>query len=202
MFTGLIEEQGVVRSISCQGEGVRMVIEAEIVVEGLEVGDSVAVNGCCLTAVEVCRDRFSVDLVPETVGLTSFTIGQTGEHVNLERALRVGDRLGGHIVQGHVDGLAEVLQLQQLDDGSARLRVRVPRGLAALVAHKGSITLSGVSLTVAEVHDVEVEVALVPHTLAMTNLGAVQPGLLIQVEVDVLARYLHRQLEMIEKAGS
>ncbi len=202
MFTGLVEEQGTVLASSRRADGLRITIRAKVVAEGLSIGDSVAVNGCCLTVVELLDDGFSVELVPETVQLTTFATCMVGERVNLERAMRLGDRLDGHMVQGHVDGVAEVLHLHKLEDGSARLRVRVPDDLAALVAYKGSVTLSGVSLTVAEVRGAEVEVALVPHTLEMTNLGGLISGMFVQTEVDVIARYLQRQLEMTGKAPS
>lgn len=196
MFTGLIEETGVVRARSPRASGLRLEIEAAVVMDGLAIGDSVAINGCCLTVIEMSETTFSVELVPETLALTTFATCVEGESLNLERAMRLGDRFDGHIVQGHVDGLAEVIYLRLLEDGSARLRVRVPDELGALVAHKGSVTLSGVSLTVAEVDGLEVEVALVPHTLEMTNLDGLEANSNVQIEVDVLARYMQRQMEI------
>lgn len=191
MFTGIIEAVGHVTAVEARGGGRALAIEAAPVVEGLRVGDSIAVNGCCLTATVVRGDRVEVEMVPETLSRTTLGRLGIGDPVNLERALRAGDRLGGHFVQGHVDGVGTVVACEPEGNGR-RLFVDLPAGLLPYVAEKGSIALDGTSLTVAGVTGARVEVALIPHTLAQTVAGGYQPGDALNVEVDLIARYLAR----------
>ena len=194
MFTGLVEELGRVQSVEERAQGRRFWINARRVVEDASVGDSIACSGCCLTAVAVEPGRFAVEAVPETLRLTTLGDWQPGRAVNLERSLRLSDRLGGHLVQGHVDGVGEVRARANEGDG-ARISIALPAALARFVALKGSLAVDGVSLTVAGLTDSACEIAYIPHTLAMTSAGAYGPGTRVNLEVDLLARYLARMLE-------
>lgn len=189
MFTGLVEEVGAVTSVAGSPEGARIVISAPLVGEGLALGDSVACDGACLTVVELGGDGFAVDAVAETLRRTALGDRRAGDAINLERALRAGDRLGGHIVQGHVDGTATVAEVTPEGDG-VLLRVSAPAEILRYVVEKGSITLDGVSLTVAARHADGFTIALIPHTLSVTTLGTAAPGRRMNVEVDVLAKYV------------
>jgi riboflavin synthase len=190
MFTGLIEDVGRVKSLERDGEGARLRIASRLVDE-LAVGDSIAVNGCCLTATAVEGDHFETEAMNQTLEVTALDGIAQESRVNLELAMKVGDRLGGHIVQGHVDGIGEVASVD--GDGFARrVRVSLPTQLLQFVVDKGSITLSGVSLTVAELGETWAEVSLIPETLERTNLGEVQVGSRLNVECDVVAKYVER----------
>jgi riboflavin synthase len=189
VFTGLIEDVGTVESVERTADGARLRIASRLSSE-LSLGDSIAVNGCCLTATAV-EDTFETEAMNQTLQVTALDSVDQGSRVNLELAMRAGDRLGGHIVQGHVDGIGTVLSAE--DDGFARrVRVELPPQLLRYVVDKGSITLSGVSLTVAELGDSWAEVSLIPETLERTNLGDVAPGDRINVECDVVAKYVER----------
>ena len=195
MFTGLIETMGVVRRREPDGAGgARLSISAPIFKEnGVRVGDSVAVNGACLTAVEVQGDVATFQLAPETLRRTDLGGLAAGDHVNLERALRVGDRLGGHWVQGHIDGTGTLVARRP--DGDWELfRFTCPPDLARYLVPKGSVAVSGVSLTVVDTPPGGFTVALIPHTLEVTTLGALRPGAAVNVEVDLLAKYLEKLL--------
>ena len=190
MFTGLIEDLGAVESIERNGDGARMRIASQLAGE-LALGDSIAVNGCCLTATAVEDGSFEIEAMNQTLEVTALDVVEQGSRVNLELAMKAGDRLGGHIVQGHVDGVGTVVSAE--GDGFARrVRVELPPELLRYVIDKGSITLSGVSLTVAELGDSWAEVSLIPETLERTNLGEVAPGDRINVECDVVAKYVER----------
>jgi riboflavin synthase len=190
VFTGLIEDVGTVESIDRGTDGARVRIASRLASE-LSLGDSIAVNGCCLTATAVNENGFETEAMNQTLQVTALGAIEQGAHVNLELAMRAGDRLGGHIVQGHVDGVGTVLSAE--DDGFARrLRVELPPQLLRYVIDKGSIALSGVSLTVAELGDSWAEVSLIPETLERTNLGEAAPGDRINVECDVVAKYVER----------
>jgi riboflavin synthase len=190
VFTGLIEDVGRVESIDRTEDGARVRITSRLASE-LSLGDSIAVNGCCLTATAVNEGSFETEAMNQTLQVTALGAVEQGGHVNLELAMRAGDRLGGHIVQGHVDGVGTVLSAE--DDGFARrVRVELPPQLLRYVIDKGSITLSGVSLTVAELGDSWAEVSLIPETLERTNLGEAAPGDQINVECDVVAKYVER----------
>ena len=192
MFTGLIADVGRVAAISDGSDGVRLEIETSLV-EEIAVGDSIAVNGTCLTASSVGAGRFGADAMRQTLSMTSLGSLAPGDAVNLEPALRAGDRLGGHMVQGHVDGVGEVVSTAA-EGFSTRLRLRLPGGLLRFVIPQGSITIEGVSLTVADAADDWIEVALIPETKERTNLGGLTPGSTANVECDVIARYVERMV--------
>ena len=195
MFTGIIQATGTVTEIQPADQGVRLRIRCpELHPERWQPGDSVAVSGCCLTALELDAEAFSADLSAETLSRTSLGGVGEGDTVNLEPALALGDRLGGHLVTGHVDGLAEVVRVEPAGD-SRVVTFRVPEHLARFVAEKGSVTLDGVSLTVNGVSDAEFEVNLIPHTWQVTTLGTLAPGARVNLEIDLLARYLDRLLQ-------
>jgi riboflavin synthase len=194
MFTGIVEEMGRVRSVAPNAGGARLEIDATAVLDDATIGASIAVNGCCLTVVELGDDRWSADAVTETLDRTALGRLAAGDRVNLERPVRVEDRLGGHIVQGHVDGVGSLVDRDALPDGSTRMRFAAPAGLLRYIVEKGSITVDGISLTVAAVHEDGFDVAVIPHTLAVTNLGAKVPGDPVNLEVDVLAKYVVRLL--------
>ncbi len=193
MFTGLVEEVGRVTVIATAGDRARLVIAAPGVVDDLPLGASVAVDGVCVTATEVDADGFAVDLMRETMRVTALGRLDTGARVNLERAMKIGDRLGGHLVQGHVDGIGEVIAVEDVP-GTRTIRLRVPVDLTRYLVMKGSVCVNGVSLTVADVHDDVVAIGLIPHTLAETNLGDLTVGSAVNLEVDVVAKYVERML--------
>jgi riboflavin synthase len=183
-----------VQSVEERPAGRRFWIAASRVLEDARVGDSLSCSGCCLTAVAVEPGRFAVEAVPETLRLTTLGDWHAGTAINLERSLRLSDRLGGHLVQGHVDGVGEVRARASEGDG-ARVTIALPSGLARFVALKGSLAVDGVSLTVAGLADGTCEIAYSPHTLAVTSAGSYAPGTRVNLEVDLLARYLARMLE-------
>ncbi|MDT7566523.1 MAG: riboflavin synthase [Pseudonocardiales bacterium] len=191
MFTGIVEEVGEVREVREQDDVVRLVISGPVVASDTRHGDSIAVNGVCLTAVEVDGADFSVELVPETLRRSSLAGVATGARVNLERAMSNGQRFGGHIMQGHVDGTATVMS-HTPGERTAEIRFRLGDGLSRYVVEKGSIAVDGVSLTVASVDRDSFSVALIPTTLADTTLGVRQSGDQVNIEVDVLAKYVER----------
>lgn len=195
MFTGLVEELGRVERVESGAERRRFWIGARAVLDDAKVGDSIACSGCCLTAVAVEPGRFAVEAVPETLRRTTLGEWREGTPVNLERAMRLGDRLGGHLVQGHVDAVGEVRASVPEGDGR-RVTLAIPVELARYVAFKGSLAVDGVSLTVASLTDGGCEIAYIPHTLAMTSAGGYAPGTRVNLEVDLLARYLARMLEV------
>ncbi|MFP4208486.1 MAG: riboflavin synthase [Wenzhouxiangella sp.] len=195
MFTGIIQSAGTVAAIDPMEAGIRMRIACpELGPDNWREGDSVAVSGCCLTALALDGEGFSADLSAETLARTSLGRLRPGDRVNLEPALALGDRLGGHLVTGHVDGLAEVVTVRPVGE-SRVVRWRVPEALAKFVAEKGSVTLDGVSLTVNAVDGPEFEVNLIPHTWQVTTLGSLVPGDRVNLEIDLLARYLDRLLQ-------
>jgi riboflavin synthase len=190
VFTGLVEDLGTVESVDRGGDGARLRVATQL---GSQIGegDSVCVNGCCLTATAVASDSFETEAMNQTLEVTALDGIREGSRVNLELAMKAGDRLGGHIVQGHVDGVATVASAE--DDGFARrIRVELPPQLLRYVVDKGSITLNGVSLTVAELGEGWAEVSLIPETLERTNLTDVEPGSKLNVECDVVAKYVER----------
>jgi riboflavin synthase len=190
VFTGLIEDVGQVRSVERTEDGAGLRISTPLV-SGLAEGDSIAVNGCCLTATAVDGDGFETEAMNQTLQVTALGRVEQGGRVNLELAMRADGRFGGHIVQGHVDGVGTVASVE--DDGFARrARVTLPTQLLRYVVDKGSIALSGVSLTVAELGDTWAEVSLIPETLERTNLGEVEAGSRLNVECDMVAKYVER----------
>jgi riboflavin synthase len=194
VFTGIVEQLGVVEAVERGTGSLRLRIGAGPIGHSLAIGDSVAVNGVCLTAVEAVPGRFAADVVDETVDRTNLGSLQPGDRVNLELPMTAMGRFDGHLVQGHVDAVGEVAQVTPEGDG-ARMRVALPGHLERYIVEKGSITIDGVSLTVAEVGDGWLEVALIPHTLEATTLGQRTPGHLVNLEVDILAKYVERLLE-------
>lgn len=194
MFTGIITDIGTISTVEQRGD-LRLVIACHYDMTGVAIGASIACSGACLTVVAKGEGSFAVDVSAETVARTAPGRWVAGGRLNLERALKVGDELGGHIVTGHVDGLARVLDIRGEGD-SRRVELAVPRALGAQIAPKGSITLDGVSLTVNDVEDAGEEtrfaINLIPHTWEMTTLGALASGAMVNVEIDILARYLAR----------
>jgi len=207
MFTGIIEELGTVRMITANAGGARIEIVAKAVLDDAVLGASIAVNGCCLTVVELLDDGWAADAVTETLDRTSLGSLVAGDRVNLERPVRLADRLGGHLVQGHVDGVGTLRERVALPDGSTRMTFGAPASVLRYVVEKGSIAVDGISLTVAALDDhasaedrasdeggATFDVAVIPHTLAVTTLGHRQPGDPVNLEVDVLAKYVERLL--------
>jgi riboflavin synthase len=198
MFTGLVESKGAVTSVERDGGGARVTVRADLVSE-LADGDSIAVNGVCLTARDVQGTSFGADVMEETLRRSSLGPLASGDEVNLELPVQAGARLGGHVVQGHVDGVGTVEEVR--DEGFARIvRVAVPDGLVRYVVDKGSVALDGVSLTVSKVDSTALEVSLIPETLERTTLGAAVPGRKLNVEVDVLAKYVEKLLSRTVEA--
>ena len=195
MFTGIVEEIGVVRASEARDDVVAVTIEARLVLDGLKAGDSVAVNGCCLTAVTLAPDGFECELTRETLARTSFGVKlAVGERVNLERPLAAAGRFDGHIVQGHVDGVGRVLALRR-QERSAELEVAPPAALERYLVEKGSVGVDGVSLTVAGLRAGAFSVALIPFTLERTTLDELRPGDPVNLEADVIAKYVERLLK-------
>lgn len=190
MFTGLVQATGTVAALERLGAGARLSVATPLAAE-LADGDSVAVNGVCLTARGAGRDAFSADVMAETLRRSSLGPLAAGDAVNLELPLRAGDRLGGHVVQGHVDGVGVVVATD--DEGFARVvRVSAPEDLLRYVVEKGAVAVDGVSLTVSAVDDEALEVSLIPETLERTTLGSLEPGRSVNLEVDVLAKYVEK----------
>jgi len=191
VFTGIVRERGRVTAIEGGGDGIQLRIAAALTAARTAVGDSVAINGVCLTATSVADGELAFDAVAETLRRTSLGRLEPGSEVNLEPALRAGEPLGGHIVQGHVDGIGRVRSLEPVGDG-AELTVEAPSELLRYCVEKGSITVDGVSLTVASLAGDTFTIALIPHTLAETTLARLAPGDEVNLEVDVLAKYVER----------
>ncbi|HUQ41089.1 MAG TPA: riboflavin synthase [Candidatus Limnocylindrales bacterium] len=193
MFTGIVEEIGTVRHIAPTRSGSRMEVAATRAIDGLSVDDSISVAGVCLTVIERDDRSFATDVVPETLARTTLGALTRGSRVNLERAATPTTALGGHFVQGHVDASTKLVEWQAAGEGS-RLRFELPKDLARYVVMKGFVTLDGVSLTIAALGKTFFEIALIPHTAEKTTLGALRPGGLVNMEVDVLAKYVERIL--------
>ncbi|MCB1433386.1 MAG: riboflavin synthase [Alphaproteobacteria bacterium] len=193
MFTGIITDIGTVRAIKKQGD-TRFEIACAYDVSGVDMGASIACNGCCLTVIEKGRDWFAVEASAETLSKTTLGQWAEGTRINLERALKVGDELGGHIVSGHVDGVGEIVSITPEGD-SKRFRFRVPENLARFIASKGSVAIDGTSLTVNEVEACEFGVNIIPHTQTVTTWGQARAGRPVNIEIDMLARYVARLAE-------
>lgn len=196
MFTGIIERVGSVGAVEPHGELFRIEIDAGPVAEGVRVGDSVAVNGGCLTVTAAAGERLTFEAVAETLDRTALGDLVAGSRVNLERAMRADGRFDGHIVQGHVDGTGRVRELRREGD-DVRLLVECDAELAGQLVEKGSVAIDGVSLTVSAVSEMDFEVALIPHTLEATTLGALRPSDRVNLEVDVLGKYVKRYLDRV-----
>ena len=202
MFTGIIEQTGRVRSFTPGAGAARLVIEAPGVAERLRLGDSVAVSGVCLTALEMGPDWFAADLAAETIARTTLSRLEAGSVVNLELPTPAGAPLGGHVVQGHVDGVGTLVGLDPVAAGEEsdwKLRIRVPGELMRYVVEKGSIAVEGISLTVAGVERDEIWIAILPHTYRATNLHVLKPGMEVNLEVDVLGKYAESRARVSAK---
>ena len=194
MFTGIIEEVGSV-GVKTEGRTRRLTISCAKVLPELKVGDSVSVNGVCLTAVEITAETFSADLAQETWLRTSFSRLKSGALVNLELPMRANGRFDGHVVQGHVDGTGSVISFARIPDGNDYLlTIGVPSELTRYIVAKGSLAIEGISLTVAQVERTQVRVAIIPRTAAVTNLRSLNPGDLVNLEVDVIAKYVEKMI--------
>ena len=194
MFSGIIADVGIITRADDRDGGLRLSVATEVLgMDDVQLGDSIAVNGVCLTAVAIDGRTFTVDVSRETLNCT-VGLEHQGAHVNLEKALRLSDRLGGHMVSGHVDGVGEVVAFNDIGE-SWRLVVRAPHQLAKFIAVKGSITINGVSLTVNHVAGSEFEVNLIPHTLDVTTLNELKTGAKVNLEIDLIARYVERMMQ-------
>ena len=194
MLTGIISAIGDIAELEQRDGDVRLTIRTgNLSLADVHLGDSIACNGACLTAVELTGEGFIADVSVETLNLTTIVNWQVGNRINLEKAMQASDRFGGHIVSGHVDGIGEVISLHE-DARSWRFRIRVPRELAKYIAHKGSITVDGTSLTINKVEGAEFELNIVPHTMTHTVMGDYKVGTKVNLEVDLVARYLERLL--------
>ncbi|MDF3288833.1 riboflavin synthase [Streptomyces silvisoli] len=193
MFTGIVEELGEVVAVADLGDASRFTLRGPVVTEDAKHGDSIAVNGVCLTVVETADGAFTADVMAETLHRSSLGALRTGSRVNLERPMALGGRLGGHLVQGHVDGTGTIVERTPAEHWEI-VKVSLPKALSRYVVEKGSITVDGISLTVVEAADDHFTVSLIPTTLALTTLGIKQPGDPVNLEVDVLAKYVERLL--------
>jgi riboflavin synthase len=201
MFTGIVEELGRVRAVHRREGGARVEIDATTVVTDASIGDSIAVNGCCVTVVELGDGWWAADAVIETLERTALGALEAGEHVNLERSLRLSDRVGGHLVQGHVDAVGRIAARTPLPDESSRFTFSAPPDVLRYVVEKGSVAVDGISLTVTAVDSDTFDVAVIPHTLAVTTLGHKDAGAPVNVEVDLMAKYVERLLTPISREG-
>jgi len=198
MFSGIVADVGLIKLAQDRDGGLRLTVTTEALgMDDVQIGDSIAVNGVCLTVVKVEGNDFSVEVSRETINCTA-GLEKQGGHVNLEKALRLSDRLGGHMVSGHVDGVGEVIAFNDIGE-SWRLVVSAPHELAKYIAMKGSITINGVSLTVNQVAGSKFEVNLIPHTLEVTTLNELKVGSRVNLEIDLIARYVERMLTAEDK---
>lgn len=200
MFTGIIEEVGHVAAIEQRGSGARMRINAEKVLQDTQVGDSIATNGVCLTVASLGAGCFSADVMPETISRTSFANLRAGSPVNLERAAVLGGRIGGHIVSGHIDGVGTIASIAQ-DSDAVRVVIQADEAIISGIVEKGSIAIEGISLTVTEVTESSFGVSLIPHTFAHTSMGVKAPGSLVNVECDVIGKYVFRAMGILEEGS-
>jgi len=194
MFTGIIEELGTVASVEVLPDSIRLAIKGDLVRQDLSQGESISVNGVCLTAAEITSEGFIADVMLETLNRSSLSGISQGESVNLERAMSGAGRFGGHVVQGHVDGVAEIISREPSANWEV-VKVRIPAELSKYVVHKGSITFDGVSLTVNDISDNTVSLSLIPETLRLTTLGTKQVGDKLNVEADILAKHIEKLIE-------
>lgn len=192
MFTGIVEEMGFIQSIEKQLTGSRFSIKARTVLEGTKIGDSICVNGCCLTVVKCGTSHWTCEAVPETLERTNLKYLKEGDSVNLERALCYNGRLGGHLIQGHVDETGQISDKQSLSDGSWWVTVEIPSHLSRYLVHKGSIAVEGVSLTIADLNQDRFSFAMIPHTANVTTLGLKKIGDSVNLEIDLIAKYVER----------
>jgi riboflavin synthase len=195
VFTGIVRERGRVASVEGDDAGIRIRLDAPLTAAEVAIGDSVSLNGCCLTVVEAVDGTLAFDAVPETLSRSSLDRLAAGDELNVESAVRAGDPLGGHYVQGHVDGVGTVRSIEPEGEGR-RIWIDAPSEVLRYCVEKGSIAVDGVSLTIAELDETGFAVALIPHTLAATTLGTLEPGARVNLEADVLAKYVERLVEV------
>ena len=193
MFTGIVEELGTVENLEDQGDAIRLTVRAEVILDGTGLGDSIAVNGCCLTVAALNSDTWTADVMQETLDKTSLAGLAAGDRVNLERAVTPATRLGGHVVQGHVDDVGQVLSRTEGQHWDL-VQISMPDNLGRYLVDKGSITVDGVSLTLVDVQASQFTVSLIPETLARTTLGSRRVGDRVNLEVDVMAKYVEKLL--------
>lgn len=198
MFTGLIEELGIVKAIQSGAKSIQLTITAKKVLEDVKIGDSIAVNGTCLTVVRYNQHDFTADVMPETVKRTVLSQLKIGDVVNLERTLALGDRFGGHIVSGHIDGIGTILSMTK-DDNAIVVKIKVADHLLRYIIEKGSVAIDGISLTVVEVADSYFSVSLIPHSAQMTTLGKKAVGDIVNIENDIIGKYVERLLNLSVK---
>lgn len=198
MFNGIIEMMGVVHSFDSHAKGKRLVVLIDQIDEEISIGASIAINGCCLTAVGIDKGYYAFDVVQETLSCTCLGDLKLGDFVNIERPMRLGGRLDGHLVQGHVDGMATIISKEEMKDGSFSVNFLIPRNLDHYIVKKGSVAVDGISLTVASVDDKGFGVALIPHTAKVTTLGYKDLGDYVNIEVDILAKYVERLMSKNE----
>ena len=194
MFTGLIEAVGEIVALTPRPTGARLTICSRYIVSDAKEGDSICVNGVCLTALDVDAQTFTADLAPETLARTALGQLKTGDAVNLERSLLPTSRLGGHILQGHVDGVGTIHGIEELGDGNWWLTIDVPQSLDRYIVHKGSIAIDGISLTVAAIKALRLSVTIIPHTWTHTSLYRHSPGDMVNLETDIIAKYVEKML--------
>lgn len=203
MFTGIIEEVGHIARIEQHGENRRITIEAKNTPKELKTGDSISVSGVCLTSIDIRPNSFCADLAPETWVRTSFSRIKEGARVNLELPMKADGRFGGHIVQGHVDGVGQLFAFDRIPNSENWwLRIEIPEELDKYVVYKGSIAIEGISLTVAKLEDRHCTVAIIPHTVAMTNLESLQPGDPVNLETDLIAKYVEKMMRSESSNGA
>lgn len=191
MFTGIIEGLGIIQHISSSGRGKRLIIEADFNLDGTKIGDSIAVSGACLTAVTLEGRRFTADISPETVSKTTFSKANIGDKVNLERALRLSDRLDGHLVSGHIDGIGIIRQRKTLDNAMI-ITVSIPEILSRYMIPKGSVAADGISLTINRCDTQSFDVSIIPHTAKLTTIGFKNIGESVNIETDMIGKYVER----------
>jgi len=191
MFTGIIEGLGRIAMVRSSGKGKRLAIDADFILEGTGIGDSIAVSGACLTVVAIDRSRFEIDVSPETLEKTTLVNAVTGERVNIERALRLSDRLDGHLVSGHIDGLGTIAR-KKMDGNAVLISVGVPESLSRYIIKKGSVAVDGVSLTVNNCDAGWFEVSIIPHTGKLTTMGFKERGAFVNIETDLIGKYIER----------
>ena len=196
MFTGMIEEVGVVSGLDMQPTGARLRIHCETVLTDAREGSSIAVNGVCLTALDIAANEFSADLAPETLERSNLGELKTGARVNLERPLMVNGRLDGHVVLGHVDGTGVVISFEPLGDGNWWLKIRIPPELDRFFVFKGSVAIDGASLTIASLEDCVMGIAIIPHTAEATRFSAYEPGTRVNLECDILAKHVEKLMSL------
>lgn len=194
IFTGIIEELGIIQRLNKGNNSYSLEVKARRVLEDVKLGDSIAVNGVCLTVTEYSKEFFTADVMPETVAKTTLQYLKPGAPVNLERALRLGDRMGGHLVQGHVDGVGSI-QKKDKQDIAIVFRIKAPAGIIKYSVPKGSIAIDGISLTLIDVASDSFTVSLIPHTAQETTLGLKQPGDLVNLESDIIGRYVEKLMK-------